>query len=351
MIHRLGGCAAALLVAGCTVGPLPVEGTRCPCGSGAVCDPCTQQCVAEGQPLSSCGNDPSAAIQVSNLRAEWATPNMILWRWDLADSNDPDQLGGFRLVVGESEQDVVDESGSARVFSATDNPELARYFLPRANGEDRVLMTLSDGHDPSSLYFARLVASDSLARVSSTEVAQKRTQDPSVRAPIVIFDEPPAALSLPAEYALKMGGAYAGEYCFEWQAVNCQDCFENLRHYELAMQLDPLISVGGFSTTAYIEFSVEVDGEVPSYWSDVRLKFGPTAAPNNGTTGGFRGYTIRTTTDVPGYRTYQVPLRALAADGGLLQYAALADPLQEVSIGGGWDAGASVRIDAVRIFH
>ncbi len=335
-------------VAGCTVDDLAANGKRCPCGEGAVCDPCTDTCVAPETLPERCDNDPLAAVRVSNLRGDWATPNVVQWSWDLGIADDPDQLASFRLVIAESEEDVLSESGTARVFTAAENPELGRYLLPRAESPDPVVKTQTDGLEPTVSYFARLFALDTSGRVSSTNIATRLTQDEAIRGELVVFADQAVPLTQPDDLSLGTDCGVTGDGCYQWQqSADCDSgCFENLRLSDLSIDLGGAIQAGPFETSAYLEFAIAVDAAAPSYWSDARLWLRD--MPGTTDAHAVRALTFRTSSDYPGYRTHQLPLRVFRSDK-LLTYEDLSLSLEEFGIGGTWVAGATVRIDSVRI--
>jgi hypothetical protein len=272
---------------------------------------------------------------------------VIHWSWDVGTNDVPDQLAGYRLVVAESEDELESLGGSARVFDGSHNPELAHYQLQRAAGMRKVVKTMTDEHTPGTVYFARLIAEDTSGRESSTDVAQKKTQDPSLVTPIEIFTDAPVPELLPDNglWLHTPACGNGGGACYEFrQTSDCDECYENLRLRGLDFMLD-VINSGPLSTSAYVEYSVEVEAAAPSYWSETRLRLGN----DGGEPHELREITYRTTSQQPGYRTYQLPMRMYDKDGVLMMHSDLAGRLVEWGIGGDWVRGAIVRVDDVRI--
>lgn len=337
-------CLAALLAciaAACSVPELDATGKRCPCGTGAVCDPCTNTCVPPGALPDSCDDDPLAAVQVSELQAEWSTPNQIRYSWSLGTDDDPDKLVGFRLVVATSEEDLLAETGSARIYTEIENPELRGYYLRHTNGLDPVTSTFADGLDPEIVYVARLQAIDTAGRIASTNVAQQRTQSEE-RDEHMVFDTAPLAEVAPPEL-LYSGACGEGSSCYAWTCTGDDVCYENLRLRDRVTVLSELITEGEFNTAAFLEVVLEVEG-APSDWSDMRLWLDGDMHPH-----ALKGLTYRSTAAIPGPRTYQVPLRVLVLGGETLAYPALDQPLYETGVGLSVEPGAAATIHRLRI--
>jgi hypothetical protein len=337
------------LLGGC-IGDLEIEGKGCPCLDTHVCDVVLDLCVALG---SAGAGHPDAAVKPQYLRAEWTTAAAIRWIWDLGGADRPDELAGYRLVVGPSEQAVLAEEGTeawaGSIESATDpahiNPELGRYTLPRTGSLDPLVATISDLHDADAIAFARLVATDTAGRQWATNVAQARTTV-SPRDEVVLFSEASVmGLFIPVSYGRTTGAAYQGTYHYEW--VNSTGLgFEQLRH-----QPQPFISVdgvseGSFASTAFVEMAVRLQADAPSFWSEIWIRF-PDGTPE-GFNAAFNPLSIR---NDDAYRIIQVPLRVLRdkSDTVLLEHARLAQGVDEHSVGGQWSDGAIVRVDEVRV--
>jgi hypothetical protein len=346
---------AALLLSlggllGC-IGDVELEGKRCPCLDTYVCDVVLDLCVERG---SAGAGHPDAAVKPLNLRAEWSTEASIRWRWDLGGSDRPDELAGYRLVVGPSEQAVLAEQGTNTWAGGSEsasnpahvNPELGRYTLPRTGSPDPLMATISDLHDADAIAFARLVATDTAGRQWATNVAQARTTV-SPREEVVLFSEASVTgVFLPPSYGRTTGAAYQGTYHYQW--VNAAMLgFEQLRH-----QPQPPIPVGGpsegsFASTALLELAVRLEADAPSFWSEIWLRF------PDGTAEGFHArFNPLSIRNDDAYRLIQVPLRVLAekSDPPIpLEHARLAQGVNEISVGGQWSDQAIVRVDEVRI--
>lgn len=352
MIARAVVAAVVAVAAspGCTVGDLVADGKRCPCGDGAICDPCTDTCVPPALVRVRCDDDPLAAVHVSDLRADWATPNVIHWSWTLGADDQPDLLTGFTLVVAETEEDVLTGEGTARSISADDNPELGAYMLRNTTDPNPVDHTMSYGHDPATTYYARLIARDASGRVSTTEIAERRTQEPSTGGRIDLFVDAPVPSVLPLDLTFEARCGDGGGACYQWTAPpTCPEdgtCYENLRLRNLPVTLADEIAPGPLETTAYLEYRVAIEGTIPAYWSEARIWFSGAPGPH-----GVRGFTTRATPGDDGGRTYQLPLRIFTrGSAGAVRHDDLATSLQEVGVGGRWAPGSVVRFRNVRVF-
>jgi hypothetical protein len=326
-----------LLPLACVIPGLDLGGRACPCAAGYHCDSATQRCLERPSDAPS--------IEVNNLSVAWVTPNQIRWTWNATGT--PDQLREFRLVVGASEADVSTVSGSARTYGPAENPELGRYFLPRTGGESPVVATTSDGLQASTLYVARLIATDVSGRVSITNFASQRTADPPLGSVLLFEDQNTAGYSIPSEMSLSTDRPHSGTHDYELvQSCTEAACFTYLRRQGLSIDLSP-IPEGSFLTGAYLELSVAYGGDVPSYYSAARLWFGDGALMKLYY---YNGFTIA---QDDRWHTIQVPLRALVAQDEVtpLVFTELGGGLFEFAVGGYWQNGAQVRIDSLRVWY
>ena len=341
----------AFIGCSCAIGPLDSVDKVCPCADDFICDPCENRCVPRGK-STNCAwtDDPEAAVQVGVLTVEWATPNQARWSWSLGKNNVPDQFVGYQLTIAQTEEDLLGLTGTARTVTAAENPELGRYALPRASGDEVVTGTIVNDLLPDTVYQARLVAIDSIGRRSVSNVASVRTQDPAVLGMATIYSEVlDVGHPLPAEFMQSDTDSFAGSSCYRWQQQDgCGACWENLRMAGIDVDLSA-VTPGAFANSAYLEFSVALQAETSSYWSEVRLWLKDDQAQQVLAT--FAPITYPAVGDGVVYRTYQLPLRAFDDEGtALTGDHILTLPLHEVGIGGSWDDGAVVRVDEVRIF-
>jgi hypothetical protein len=331
---------AALLGAGCTVEAPDLAGKHCPCAPDWTCDQPTNVCVRVSGGVG--GGAGAGAIVPTSLRAVWTTPESIRWEWDAIGPDDA--FLRYELITALDEADLGDPPGpSARVWTPDDNPELAAFRLPHTGGADQVVATTTDGHQPFTQYVARLTAIDTQQRSAVSNVASGRTTIAPIAARELFVDDVPAGAYLTPDAAeLSAEGAYAGSGCIRFVA-SCGDelggCFEQIgptRDVDVSA-----MSLGDFTSTAYVEFFAAHDSAASSFWSQVRLQVGTGASLRYYL---FPALTVRTGE----YRRYQVPLRALGVDE-LLEHADLADGVGQLTVGGTWDDGAVVRIDEARL--
>lgn len=327
----------ALLLAGCVIPPLSDK--ACPCADGFRCDPARQVCVPRAAD--------EGAIQVDALGVAWVTPQQMRWTW--TSTGDPEQLRAYELVVATRAEDLSSRSGSAVVWTVAENPELGRYYLPRTDGQSPVRATTTDGLQPSTLYFGQLSAIDVRGKISLSNVASQRTADPPLSSVEIFEDEDTAGYSIPSNMVRSTDRPYRGSH--DYRLVSSCDngvaaCFMYLRRQGLNLSL-AAIPEGSFTTGAYLEVAVAYEGAVPSYFSAVRLWFGESDPMRLYY---FNAWTARADGR---WRLIQVPLRALrdSQDEGTLQYSELSRGLFELAVGGLWSDGATVRIDAIRIYY
>jgi hypothetical protein len=374
VIAHVLGVATALTLVGCVAPSVDLSGKHCPCGDGYACGT-DDTCLALG-----------GAIQVSNLRAAWSTPNQIRWNWDA--SGDPEQFREYQILVATS-QAALDprDATTATRFSVAQNPELDHYLLPRTGGEDQVLATTTDLLQPSTLYFAQLLAIDALGRASLSNTVSASTTDPAVNRIVIFEDQKPAGYTLPGApiYALSNDRPFEGTSDFEYVALPpCTDgstcgmpkttcdpccapgstaCNQNLRFHQMGLSLNP-IGGGTYAKSAYLEFALASDATVPSYWGEAYLWYGDGSA--NSTSWSMEPLTYRADDQ---YRVIQVPLRVFAeydGSGAFVGYAPYCQLVAQAgqtctppstgglfgfNVGGLWTVGAKVRIDSIRIYY
>lgn len=279
-------------------------------------------------------------IVVTNLREDWATPASICWAWDR--TGDATSFARYELVVGMSQADVESQSGSAVVLTSTTHAELGWFELPIA-GRDPVISTIVIDLEESTTYHAQLRAFDLNGTPSVSNVAQATTVPQPGRELVLFSDAETLGYSIPAEMTRSSQAPFAGTHHYTWQA-DCaaeRECFENLRRQsiDLSFSAFDLTSFG----SAYYEFAVASDSQVPSHWSHARLFFGDDAAHS------LYIYSGWVMTPDEGYQVYQIPLRVFHDDDVLLDGAMVQNGIWEFTVGGVFSHGATVRIDEVRI--
>jgi hypothetical protein len=175
-----GGLAlAAQLVASCIFDP-SLEGLPCPCQDGWHCDPFSKTCVE---------NTCEPKLTVSDLTASWATPHSIYWRWKVGGAQS--DFVKYEIVLAENEEDLKTRSGSAKVFDASNNPELGFFEIPYSDAlvETTVTRTLK----PNTSYVALLFVTDVGQCETTSEIVQKKTAPPTLSEVVVLGDGPPPA--------------------------------------------------------------------------------------------------------------------------------------------------------------
>ena len=350
---------------GCSVDDMDYTGLQCPCPSGWNCDANTNACkrgptqsaqdasvdsglqdatpdlVEEALSSDAESGADQPAISVANLRVAWTTPNWIRWEWESEGA--ADDLMSFELVTGPTEQDVLQRTSAATVWTADQNPELGRFFLSAVGGEDPVVVTLTDQHDPGTEYYGQLTAIDTSGQRSKSNVAGGRTTDPP-NTSVIIFSEDDVGWSVPSGVVLSSRNPYAGTYHYDF-VMTCDDgeiaCFENPGRQ--GINSDPLdISLGAFSTTAFVEFALATEGPAISYWSQVRMSF----VDQTSKLYYYPAWTLRSDGE---YHLYQIPLREFTNDEGDLSYDIVALGVYEFNVGGVWSDGVYTSFDEVRI--
>jgi len=346
-------CLASLTLAACSVEPVPLEGLECPCATGWTCDPGTNTCV-QGE-VGACGRpgaEPSTTITVSEFRSDWSTLNQVRFTW-AADGDD--DLFEYEMHIAES--DTALANGEVlRTVTATENPELARSFLPFTGSADAVLSTIVRNLDGDTRYAARLVAVDSSGRVSCSESVGFRTNPPLSSPGVPLANEShdgdvlPWCLPLVTDSSRAAGGeaffeyhaycdATAGSVCDE-PAMTGTSCWENLRISGLDEPVRGM-SQGDF-LLAFFEVDVAIENSDNGYYADLGLTL----------ESGFYirgGYTLVADGE---YHTYQIPLTDIeGVDSAPTEMTldSLAGGIRGFRVGTRWAHGATVRIDNAAI--
>jgi hypothetical protein len=342
--------AVALLVVGgastCTV-DTSLDGKRCPCVDGYVCDEPLGRCVRQ-----TCA--PSFAIE--HLEVEWATPNTIAYRWEpLGDDEDHLQ---YELLLAENEDDLFTGSGTARRLTLATHPELDFAHRPGAQGLQR---SMARDLEPGTLYLARVVAiDDSLCPFRSTVLAS-RTADEATAAIALFEDTIAPGVELQPEGVVVEGGQViytpnADPECTQVEGSDA-DCGNpvRLQHLDvIASQTSPEspgLSASSFER-AFLEMRVANRGELGSVSAELWIW------PDGCAGGGLYqldNFTLITAED---HQIVQVPLSVMLreSDGAPLTFAALdidngGSPICGTAIGAQWNKLGQVLIDHIRIRH
>jgi hypothetical protein len=350
-------CASvASAIVACTVGEVDYTGKACPCPPiGYVCvnNACVQS--SGGDSSTPVGN---SLIQISNLRAEWTTPNVIRWVWQ--SSGKKDDFGRYELTITSDVPNV----GGVKTWTVKDNAELGRFELPNPNGGiDPVVATMTDTHDPNATYSAVLVAYDSAGNSSTSNRAQATTGvKPTSELPLYAGTQTPNMWTLNMTFR-SSGCGRTGGGCCELKpdtTSSCANSFDAGASCYVNMQLgfnsavdSSTVTANSFQTNAYLEFYYRYDGSQPSYWSDMWL-FLNGAAPCKNAQYCKVALAPWTVSNAASYRRMQVPLRALNYDFAKLPPPTAVDiqtGITEVGIGGSWSPGSTVDLDHLSIWH
>jgi hypothetical protein len=336
--------ALSVLVAGCVVSEIDYTGKACPCPDGWTCSAnvCARSIVPDGA---------AGKITVANLRGEWSTPNGVRWAWDVTGSKD--DFGSYELTL------VSQPPGAAgtKVWTASDNPELGRLYLPNQNGgEDLVDATITDGLDPDTTYLATLAGIDSAGNRSTSNQAELATGIVLANQVALFTDARPPGYPVPGSLTVAPGCGVSQSACILFdptadtacvpQACTAgMCCFENLRWQQLGADTSK-ISPGSFDQNAYFEFEIASTGKEISYWSEIRLWVNPGNDPATQ----LYYYHPWTYRPDPTFRRVQVPLRVFASNTNLTSNV-LAAGLYGFSVGGDWDAAGKVYLDNIAVWY
>ena len=292
-------------------------------------------CVADLCPAD--GALGPAAITVSALRVAWTTPNTIRWEWDT--SGEPVDLDHFELTI----TDTV--TGSRQVIGPSENPALSAFLRPQTGGPDPVGELISRELLADRTYRGQVIAVDTAGRRSlSSEVVAETIAEPT-RAIELYTELTTPGYSLPSELVAQTNAPFSGSEHLQYDVPACGEatCFEHLRRQDLDVDLSG-IDATSFATTAFFEVAVRLDASVPTYYAESRLWFGPSSDPDP-----LAHVVAFTIVGDATYRIYQFPLRAYRHSGQALTHAEIQRGLFEAGVGGFWQAGQTVRVDAMRI--
>jgi hypothetical protein len=172
---RLAALWLCSLASGGCVIDASLDGKRCPCSEGYVCDTGIDLCVrSECQP----------AFTVSDVRVEWSTPNTIYLRWTPQGLRE--DFLHYEILVAENEDDLRSESGSFRRLGPETSNEYIFYQRPQTG--DPMSGTFVRDLAPGTTYLLRVRATDTEDCSSGSAVVARRTND-SPGAEIVFFGD------------------------------------------------------------------------------------------------------------------------------------------------------------------
>ncbi len=352
---RYAMLVAILLVLGaawaCDLPEIDFTGKKCKSSDSC---PTPLLCGSEG-----CCHPGPCKLSVSNLRADWQTPNTIRWVWETC--GDVTELAEYTLDVT---SDTPDAGGTGH-YTRAENPELARGTLPHGDAPIPVLATITTGHTPGTVYRAVLTAKTGNGCSSTSNQADKITDVPPLNAkPIVIFGDDRAPLGFePDNIEIVDGGGAVSHRHIEYRpdtdpqlqgSGDASVAFQNLR---AAVSIDANLTPGEFDG-AYVEVYVRyANGTEAGWWSEMWLRTvlpdGSHCAMSDECLYRFEAYTIPNVTD-GGYRLYQFPLRKLTnrANGAPLTREALGRHIDQVNVSGttfSRGSGTVVSLDGISI--
>lgn len=349
MRSRVAIALLAAAASGCAV-DVSLEGKRCPCSEGYVCDEGLNRCV-----LKTC--DPT--FTVTDFALGWATPNTLFYRW-VPTGAEADFLR-YEIVVAQNEDDLATRTGTARVYGPDQNPELAFYGRPQTS-TGIVDYTMARDLEPGTFYIARLVATDVGQCAFASEVVASRTQD-AATSTISLFEDDvaPPAYALPSEGMEVTGGelVYTPAHDSLCTPTPGADpvCGPPVRVQGLAVvasQTGPETSglTGTTFPQAFLEVRVANRGEVDSHLSEVSLWLNEC----NGEANLYELYNISLAANDT-YQILQVPLSVLRSVDGTdtpLEFSALDTPaggtaICGVAIGAQWNKTGQASVDYFRI--
>ena len=364
--------AVALMASGC-VADFDVSDKPCPCAQGFVCvdgERCAPEAEVDGGPPAADGGTPDdagtpdagtpdagpppARIRVIDLHSDWQTPNSLHWRWTIeGDDADFEEL---RLVIAESEEDVVAQSGTARIVDHTERASLGVYYRLRVTGErDVVDGVITDEHTPDTRYFAQMIAIDNRGNESRSNVAPARTLREPIDGLLLFSDDRPPGYPLPpstdpSPLRYVSDSPYQGTHHLAYEHAACPDgssviCFENLRWQDIGA--GPLAMSGGTFTLAYLEMAVSVESTEPSFWSEIGITLDPAEGESGASAWVYKPFVPRYDGE---YHLVQIPLHVLKRNGSTLTHErATATTVDGFRFGAIFPIGARARVDEVWI--
>lgn len=346
---------ALAVVASCSVGDLELAGKQCPCVDDYVCDTATGTCVffapeALPPPVTVDGTPapprppPGGRVIVSDLRATWATSNVIRWRWTVRGA--ADDFARYELVTGPTKEAVETRRGARLEVS----PELDVFSArDRTPGAELEVWTLSE-HPPNSVVFAQVTAVDRLGTGHATPVVSAKTKLDAAKELRLFSDEPVSGKLVPAELDRVQGGGYGtSTHSLRGRpACGAEPKCSVLFVYEGLGKKLPSLSSAEFNR-AFAELRVRADAMAPGELVDFGVHVGTGCAASE------CRYRLVDFGLVPSdrYRLVQVPLSQMVRSGGdkldLPALKASGFEIFSISVGAEWKAGSEVRFDEIKI--
>jgi hypothetical protein len=349
-------------VVSCGVGSLDLAGKQCPCVDEWVCDTATDTCVLETPATGPMPGPevaapppppPGGTIMVSDLEADWVTPNTIRWSW--AVSGNPAEFGHYELVTGPNESIVTTHVG-ARAWSPT-NPEL-KEFAPRISPLPAApfrVWTITQEHVPGTTTWAEITAIDVNGRGQAAKAVTAKTSAEATDLFTIFQDTalPGAPEPNATQFTRVTSGAFGtSSHCYLYTPqcpatqTQCQDLFGQL---DLARTLTTL-SQAEFNR-AFVEFQMRASALVPTEYVTFALQVG---LPACGT--GECRYRINGLSLTPNdtYRVFQIPLKKLLRSNDPREldievFRTRMWKLHGILWSATWSGTAQVRVDEIKI--
>jgi hypothetical protein len=375
---RLGRLAIAVVALGplghglgCAVDALELDGKRCPCAVGFVCDTRTDRCVAEGTaiadampprpdedepappppPDASVAIDASGKIDVFELRSTWQTANGVRWDWKVVGN--AEDFDRYELVIGPTAEEVRARGPNTKVFDRTMNVELGMFGGRVAAPAERpfTTWTVTDGLAVETTVFAQVLAFDKEGKVSSSEIPSAITPRPRAVLP-VYEDAIPDNGMLTAGTTTSTQMPFVGTQCLT-HPISCggpATCLGTTGILSILGKSTSTMDVTDFDR-AFLELAVR-GAPAPGVFADLVLALGADVC---GTPCRMRFAGITTAAEPGEWRLVQVPLRMMKRDDGTganLNYAELGARNHRVNgflVYGTWPSGIEIGLDQARI--
>lgn len=361
---------ACVVLCSCVIDSPSLERLPCPCDEarGWSCDTERNICIRGGVPHCGIAGAVPGSIEIEELRAAWGTGESIRWEW--TTPTDPSEVVSYELVVGQSEDDVLDLVNVTRL-EEDDHPELRGRL-----GSGTISSVSATSLTPNTPYFARLFARDIAGGLSCSNIAAGRTTE-VLGGELILFDDENVvpACDCPAfdpdvdprpedcgsrfvESPSSFEGSAHVELGVNCQSYNdapvavCQEvppdqaaasCFEFVKLKGLDAGRGAMRQ-SDFDRTAFVEFAIQIIDSTDSYWSEARLR--PTSLEPG------RSFPVSPPVSLTAdgsFHLVQLPLREFRHDGEALRWEDLADGYAVFQVGGEFSNGARVLIDSVRV--
>lgn len=353
---------AGALASSCSIAALDLSGKKCPCASGYVCDVPRDTCVLEGTLFTDsatpdvqvldAGKEAEVVaplVVVSDLTAEWATPNSIRWKWTV--TGDKKSFRAYEVVVGKSAADVTNRAAGVDILRGNEHPELDLFDARGGKTSGPFSMwTTTDGFGPGITKFVQVHATDVNGTVSSTKVVSRATADQPTRTKI-LFDGAERSARPVADWVFKTPVGGEAHYALDVDCGTASTCAKRGELFALGIDMNaPSPYVSGDFPGSYLTFDIEGSVAVTSFSSTVAIEFGDgTCAGGAGVcTFRYSGWTQKKS----GRTTIQAPLGELRNDNGPLTFPILQQKgfgVQSLELSGTWADKAALRLYNARI--